>query len=62
MVSALSGGPQTVYALSLAIFGDLNTMDRFLAISEVLAHLEWLETCGDVTSEPQDGTLLWRKT
>jgi glyoxylase-like metal-dependent hydrolase (beta-lactamase superfamily II) len=60
IVAALSAGPQTVYTLSLAIFGDLNTMDRFLAISEVLAHLEWLETKGDVTSEPQDGTLLWR--
>lgn len=61
IVGALSTGPQTIYALSLAIFGERNTMDRFLAISEVLAHLEWLETRGDVTSEPQDGTLLWRK-
>jgi glyoxylase-like metal-dependent hydrolase (beta-lactamase superfamily II) len=61
ILGALSDGARTVYALSQVIFRHLNTMDRFLAISEVLAHLEWLETRGAVTSELQNGALLWCK-
>jgi glyoxylase-like metal-dependent hydrolase (beta-lactamase superfamily II) len=56
---ALTGGPQTVYALSQALFPKLDVVDRFLAISEVLAHLEWLEDQGAVVSETQDDLVLW---
>lgn len=60
LLMGLQDGPQTIYALSQAIFGKLNPMDRFLAISEVLAHLEWLEDQGAVVSLRQDGVVLWR--
>jgi glyoxylase-like metal-dependent hydrolase (beta-lactamase superfamily II) len=59
IVAALNDGAQSVYALSQLIFSDLNPMDHFLAISEVLAHLEWLEDRGVVTSWPQNHLVLW---
>jgi len=60
LLEALKGGPQTVFALSQAIFAKLNTMDRFLATSEVLAHLEWLEDQGRVTCQRQKDLGFWR--
>jgi glyoxylase-like metal-dependent hydrolase (beta-lactamase superfamily II) len=60
ILGALANGPTTVYDLSLVIFSDLNPMDRFLSISEVLAHLEWLEDQGAVEAEYEDGRILWR--
>jgi len=60
ILGALVNGPHTVYALSEVIFSDLNPMDRFLSISEVLAHLEWLEDQGAVWAEHENGLMLWR--
>lgn len=61
LLEVLRDAPQTVFALSQALFPDLNTMDRFLAVSEVLAHLEWLEDQGKVRCEPQGQLGMWRK-
>jgi glyoxylase-like metal-dependent hydrolase (beta-lactamase superfamily II) len=61
IIAALHDTSQTVYEVSEVIFPDLNAVDRFLAISEVLAHLEWLEDQGTVNSQPQDGLVLWRR-
>ena len=58
---ALENGPQTAYVLNQALFSQLSAMDHFLAISEVLAHLEWLEERGAVTSQRQDGRVTWHK-
>jgi glyoxylase-like metal-dependent hydrolase (beta-lactamase superfamily II) len=60
ILGALANGPNTVYNLSLVIFPDLNPMDRFLSISEVLAHLEWLEDRGAVEAQYEEGRMLWR--
>ena len=57
--AALTDHPQTVYALSLTLFPELGLMDRFMALSEVLAHLGWLEVQGRVVAQPQDGPTLW---
>jgi glyoxylase-like metal-dependent hydrolase (beta-lactamase superfamily II) len=61
ILAALHDGPRTAYALSQLLFPDLNTVDYFLAISEVLAHLEWLEAHGGVTALRQSGLMLWRR-
>jgi glyoxylase-like metal-dependent hydrolase (beta-lactamase superfamily II) len=60
LLDALKDSRQTVYALSQTIFAKLNTMDRFLATSEVLAHLEWLEHQGKVECQKQNGLGYWR--
>ena len=62
ILDVLQNGAQTVYGLSQAIFGELSALDCFLAASEILAHLEWLEDQGAVTSQRQDGLVLWLKT
>jgi glyoxylase-like metal-dependent hydrolase (beta-lactamase superfamily II) len=59
LLDALQDGPQTLYALSHRIFNNLKTMDRFLAVSEVLAHLEWLEDQGAVTCQKEEGVVFW---
>jgi glyoxylase-like metal-dependent hydrolase (beta-lactamase superfamily II) len=61
IIAALQNSPQTVFALSQAIFAKLNPTDFFLAISEVLAHLEWLEERAVVTSDIDNGRVFWRK-
>ena len=62
ILDVLQDGAQTVYGLSQAIFGELSALDCFLAASEILAHLEWLEDQGAVTRRRQDGLMLWLKT
>jgi glyoxylase-like metal-dependent hydrolase (beta-lactamase superfamily II) len=59
LLNVLKDGPQSAYGLSQRIFGELNAMDRFLAVSEVLAHLEWLEDQGMVICQAQDGLGFW---
>jgi glyoxylase-like metal-dependent hydrolase (beta-lactamase superfamily II) len=61
VLAALQSGPQSVYALSQGLFSNLSTMDHFLVVSEVLAHLEWLEVQSAVTSGLQDGLMFWSK-
>jgi len=59
MLAALDNGPQTAFTLSQAIFAKLEPTERFLAISEILAHLEWLEEQGEVTVQRQDVRVFW---
>jgi glyoxylase-like metal-dependent hydrolase (beta-lactamase superfamily II) len=61
ILAALQDGPCTAYALSQVLFPGLNMVDYFLAISEVLAHLEWLEAQGGVTALRQNGLMLWKR-
>jgi glyoxylase-like metal-dependent hydrolase (beta-lactamase superfamily II) len=62
IVAVLQSGPQTVFDVSQILFPDLEPMDRFLAMSEVLAHLEWLEDQGAVLSQPRNGRVFWQAT
>jgi glyoxylase-like metal-dependent hydrolase (beta-lactamase superfamily II) len=61
IMQALAAGPQSVYALSQALFSNLSAVDHFLVVSEVLAHLEWLEEQGAVTSQLQGKVVFWRR-
>lgn len=62
ILDVLRDGAHTVYGLSQAIFGALSALDCFLAASEILAHLEWLEDQGAVASQRRDDLVLWLKT
>jgi glyoxylase-like metal-dependent hydrolase (beta-lactamase superfamily II) len=61
ILDALNDRPRTVYELSQMLFAHLDPMGRFLALSEVLAHLEWLEVRGQATSQTENGVALWRQ-
>lgn len=55
----LHTGPRTVWQLVTALFRNLDLADTFLAVSEVIGHLDVLEQRGEVTVVV-DNTGLWR--
>ncbi len=55
----LQNGARTAYALTLSLFPHLDPVNRFLAVSEVIGHLEVLELRGEVVSVVEDGVRLW---
>lgn len=59
ILDILEGGKRSVYEISLAIFPDLDPINRFLAVSEVVGHLDWLEEQGKVRGVRKGRLLLW---
>ncbi|HZY44830.1 MAG TPA: MBL fold metallo-hydrolase [Anaerolineae bacterium] len=51
----------SAYALAEPLFGRLNGIDSFLALSETIGHLEWLQEQGRVTSIEREGVVYWRR-
>jgi len=55
---ALRDGPQTVWAIVEQLFPRLGGIDTFLAVSEILGHLDAMEDTGEVRVVTEDGE--WR--
>jgi glyoxylase-like metal-dependent hydrolase (beta-lactamase superfamily II) len=51
----------TGYQIAEILFPGLDLVNTFLAISEVIGHLQWLETEGQVDHTQRGGTALWRR-
>jgi glyoxylase-like metal-dependent hydrolase (beta-lactamase superfamily II) len=51
----------TAYQIAEALFPELDPVDTFLAISEVIGHLQWLESEGQVDYEDRGGTARWAR-
>ncbi len=62
VLRALEDGPRTPYEISRSLFPRLDPVNRFLAISEVIGHLDVLEAEGKVASFMENGTRRWVKT
>ena len=60
IVSLLVNGEMTAYEVSRPMFGRLSPIDSFLALSEVIGHLEWLEEQRRVESFRRGETVYWR--
>lgn len=60
ILDALRGGARTTWDVTRALFRDRSPLDTFLAISEVIGHLDLLELEGLITGEPSDGAIVWR--
>ncbi|MGB9776617.1 MAG: MBL fold metallo-hydrolase [Anaerolineae bacterium] len=56
----LQNGARTAYDLTLSLFPRLDPVNRFLAVSEVIGHLEVLELRGEVVSAVEDGIRFWQ--
>ncbi len=56
----LQNGARTAYDLTLSLFPRLDPVNRFLAVSEVIGHLEVLELRGEVVSVVEEGTRFWQ--
>ncbi len=59
ILEVLAEGERTVYEITLALFPPLDPINRFLAISEVIGHLDWLETRGEATGRLKGAVRLW---
>ena len=60
ILKALDDGELTLYAITQPLFPDLRGLDMFLALSEVLGHVDLLEQEGRVERLDRDGVTYWR--
>jgi glyoxylase-like metal-dependent hydrolase (beta-lactamase superfamily II) len=60
ILSTLDGRALTAHRIAGLFFPDLDPINAFLAISEVIGHLQWLQTQGRVVQERRLGVAYWR--
>jgi len=60
ILETLDEGAYTAYEIAGKFFPHLDPINRFLAISEVIGHLQWLEIDGRVTQTKRGGVARWR--
>lgn len=60
VLESLHDGPRSVYQITLELFPDLDAVNRFLAISEIIGHLDWLEVRREVAGRMEGSIRLWR--
>lgn len=58
ILACIAAGADTVYAICHFLFSGLSPANAFLAVSEVVGHLDLLEEAGRIHWETQDG--VWR--
>jgi glyoxylase-like metal-dependent hydrolase (beta-lactamase superfamily II) len=61
VLDALHNGARTTWDVTYALFPDRSPLDTFLAVSEVIGHLDLLEIEGQITAERSDGATVWRQ-
>lgn len=59
VLQTLDGETHTAHEIANAMFPDLDPVNTFLAISEVIGHLQWLEVEGRVTHTERWGVARW---
>jgi len=57
--AALRNGARTTWDVTQALFRDRSPLDTFLAVSEVIGHLDLLEMENKIVGENRDGVLVW---
>lgn len=62
VLDALHNGARTTWEVTYALFPDRSPLDTFLAVSEVIGHLDLLEIEGQIVAELSDGITVWRET
>jgi glyoxylase-like metal-dependent hydrolase (beta-lactamase superfamily II) len=60
VLDVLRDGARTTWAVTNALFPDRTPLDTFLAVSEVIGHLDLLEMEGWIKGEMVDGVVHWR--
>lgn len=59
VLGALRAGARTTWDVTLALFPQKAPLDTFLAVSEVIGHLDLLELDGRIERRPEDGIDAW---
>ncbi len=52
---------QSAFQIAEPLFGRLNGMDSFLALSETIGHLDWLEEQGRIEAVKHDEVIYWKR-
>jgi glyoxylase-like metal-dependent hydrolase (beta-lactamase superfamily II) len=52
---------RSAYQIAEPLFGRLNGTEAFLALSETIGHLDWLEEQGRIAAIKQDEVIYWRR-
>ncbi|MBX3422601.1 MAG: MBL fold metallo-hydrolase [Pirellulaceae bacterium] len=60
VMELLSQQSRTAYDLARSIFGRRDGFDSFLALSETIGHLDWLNLQGKVQLDPTEAVHLWK--
>ncbi len=60
IIDLLGAEERSAYEIAEPLFGRLNGLDSFLALSETIGHLEWLQEQGRVTSIEREGVVYWK--
>ena len=60
ILESLNEGARTAYEVAGRFFPQLDPINCFLAISEVIGHLQWLETDGRVVQVKRGGVARWQ--
>jgi glyoxylase-like metal-dependent hydrolase (beta-lactamase superfamily II) len=60
VLDALRNGAQTTWDITETLFPDLSPLDIFLAVSEVIGHLDLLEMEGGIAGEEKGSVILWQ--
>jgi glyoxylase-like metal-dependent hydrolase (beta-lactamase superfamily II) len=60
ILETLDEGALTAHQIAAEFFPHLDPINAFLAISEVIGHLQWLETKGEVAQARRGGVARWR--
>jgi len=60
VLEALHAGAHTTWEITQALFPGRQPLDTFLAVSEVVGHLDVLEMEGKIVAERRDGSVAWR--
>jgi glyoxylase-like metal-dependent hydrolase (beta-lactamase superfamily II) len=62
ILAVLDGDEKTLYELTLPLFPNLRGLDMFLALSEVLGHVDLLEKEARIERVERDAMTYWRRT
>lgn len=60
VLAALRQGARTTWQVSQVLFPGRSALDTFLAVSEVIGHLDLLEIEGRIVGDSSDGVIFWR--
>jgi glyoxylase-like metal-dependent hydrolase (beta-lactamase superfamily II) len=60
VLDALRNGACTTWDVTQSLFPGRSPLDTFLAVSEVIGHLDMLEMRGKITTTTSEGVILWK--
>ncbi len=61
MLAVMDDAALTAQEIVVRIFPRLDPINHFLAVSEVIGHLQWLQVQSQVTCDELDGVAIWKR-